>query len=217
MRCRQEQGRDREEYGEEQLTTWRRSDDTPPPELDDPPSGRRPGTPATRTRPACPAPSASGRAGAVDAILEEQVVPYLKAWKNRPVAAHGNSRAPAQAPTDLGRGDDRRAQRPRKSRCLRLNKSEPVTRAVGPSIRTPPRSPSRPWPTRAETGHHRDEGPARKGGALVNGRARRITPRRRCRSGRGPWGGCPSGGRPVPVTRSAPSASRRDAVVADAR
>ena len=82
----------REEYGEEQFMTWRRSYDTPPPELDDSSEWSQAGDPRYANVANLP------RTECLKDVLErfmpyweEQVIPDLKAGKTVLVAAHGNS------------------------------------------------------------------------------------------------------------------------------
>ncbi|MBK4121355.1 phosphoglyceromutase [Kocuria rhizophila] len=82
----------REEYGEEQFMTWRRSYDTPPPALDDSSEWSQAGDPRYADVAELP------RTECLKDVLErfmpywdEQIVPDLKADKTVLVAAHGNS------------------------------------------------------------------------------------------------------------------------------
>ncbi len=82
----------REEYGEEQFMTWRRSYDTPPPVLDDSSEWSQAGDPRYADVAELP------RTECLKDVLErfmpywdEQIVPDLKADKTVLVAAHGNS------------------------------------------------------------------------------------------------------------------------------
>ncbi|HBH56349.1 MAG TPA: phosphoglyceromutase [Kocuria sp.] len=82
----------REEYGEEQFMTWRRSYDTPPPALDDSSEWSQAGDPRYADVAELP------RTECLKDVLErfmpywdEQIVPDLKAGKTVLVAAHGNS------------------------------------------------------------------------------------------------------------------------------
>ncbi|WP_330446269.1 phosphoglyceromutase [Kocuria rhizophila] len=82
----------REEYGEEQFMTWRRSYDTPPPVLDDSSEWSQAGDPRYADVAELP------RTECLKDVLErfmpywdEQIVPDLKAGKTVLVAAHGNS------------------------------------------------------------------------------------------------------------------------------
>ncbi|MCR4526444.1 phosphoglyceromutase [Kocuria rhizophila] len=82
----------REEYGEEQFMTWRRSYDTPPPELDDSSEWSQAGDPRYANVANLP------RTECLKDVLErfmpyweEQIIPDLKAGKTVLVAAHGNS------------------------------------------------------------------------------------------------------------------------------
>ncbi|RLY91734.1 phosphoglyceromutase [Kocuria tytonicola] len=82
----------REEYGEEQFMTWRRSYDTPPPALDDSSEWSQAGDPRYADVADLP------RTECLKDVLErflpywnEQIVPDLKAGKTVLVAAHGNS------------------------------------------------------------------------------------------------------------------------------
>ncbi|RLZ03005.1 phosphoglyceromutase [Kocuria tytonicola] len=82
----------REEYGEEQFMTWRRSYDTPPPALDDSSEWSQAGDPRYADVADLP------RTECLKDVLErflpywnEQIVPDLKAGRTVLVAAHGNS------------------------------------------------------------------------------------------------------------------------------
>ena len=82
----------REEYGEEQFMTWRRSYDTPPPELDDSSEWSQAGDP--RYADVANLPRTECLKDVLERFMsywEEQVIPDLKAGKTVLVAAHGNS------------------------------------------------------------------------------------------------------------------------------
>ncbi|MCG7422969.1 phosphoglyceromutase [Micrococcus porci] len=91
------QGKDKaqvkEEFGEEQFMTWRRSFDVPPPPLDDSSEFSQAGD--ERYRDIGPdAPRTEALKQVIDRLLPywtEQIVPDLKAGKTVMVAAHGNS------------------------------------------------------------------------------------------------------------------------------
>lgn len=90
------QGKDktqvREQYGEEQFMTWRRSYDVPPPELDDDNEYSQAHDP--RYADVLNAPRTECLKDVLERFLpywEEQIVPDLKAGKTVLVAAHGNS------------------------------------------------------------------------------------------------------------------------------
>ena len=90
------QGKDKkqtlEEYGEEQFMTWRRSYDTPPPELDDSSEWSQAGDP--RYADVANLPRTECLKDVLERFMpywEEQVIPDLKAGKTVLVAAHGNS------------------------------------------------------------------------------------------------------------------------------
>lgn len=83
----------REEYGEEQFMTWRRSFDTPPPQIDDDDPYSQVGDPRYAGLGAA-APKTECLKDVVDRFLpywEAEVVPDLKADKTVLLAAHGNS------------------------------------------------------------------------------------------------------------------------------
>lgn len=91
------QGKDkaaiRDEYGEEQFMTWRRSYDTPPPEIEDDNPYSQDGDPRYADLGA-DAPKTECLKDVVDRFLpywEESVIPDLKADKTVLLAAHGNS------------------------------------------------------------------------------------------------------------------------------
>ncbi|GAB3192273.1 phosphoglyceromutase [Nesterenkonia suensis] len=91
------QGKDksqvREEYGEEQFMTWRRSYDTPPPELDADDEFSQVGDPRYADL-GDAAPRTECLADVVERFLpywESAVIPDLKAGKTVLLAAHGNS------------------------------------------------------------------------------------------------------------------------------
>ncbi|WP_423447639.1 phosphoglyceromutase [Kocuria sp. KSNUG] len=82
----------REEYGEEQFMTWRRSYDTPPPELDDSSEWSQAGDP--RYADVANLPRTECLKDVLERFMpywEEQIIPDLKAGKTVLVAAHGNS------------------------------------------------------------------------------------------------------------------------------
>ncbi|WP_022871961.1 phosphoglyceromutase [Nesterenkonia alba] len=82
----------REEYGEEQFMTWRRSYDTPPPEIDDADPYSQAGDP--RYADVQNPPKTECLADVVARFLpywEAEVVPDLKAGQTVLLAAHGNS------------------------------------------------------------------------------------------------------------------------------
>ena len=82
----------REEYGEEQFMTWRRSYDTPPPALDDSSEWSQAGDP--RYADVANLPRTECLKDVLERFLpywDEQIVPDLKAGKTVLVAAHGNS------------------------------------------------------------------------------------------------------------------------------
>ena len=82
----------REEYGEEQFMTWRRSYDTPPPALDDSSEWSQAGDP--RYAGVANLPRTECLKDVLERFLpywDEQIVPDLKAGKTVLVAAHGNS------------------------------------------------------------------------------------------------------------------------------
>ena len=82
----------REEYGEEQFMTWRRSYDTPPPELDDSSEWSQAGDP--RYADVANLPRTECLKDVLERFLpywEEQIVPDLKSGRTVLVAAHGNS------------------------------------------------------------------------------------------------------------------------------
>ena len=82
----------REEYGEEQFMTWRRSYDTPPPELDDSSEWSQAGDP--RYADVANLPRTECLKDVLERFMpywEEQVIPDLKAGKTVLVAAHGHS------------------------------------------------------------------------------------------------------------------------------
>ena len=82
----------REEYGEEQFMTWRRSYDTPPPELDDSSEWSQAGDP--RYADVANLPRTECLKDVLERFLpywDEQIVPDLKAGRTVLVAAHGNS------------------------------------------------------------------------------------------------------------------------------
>ncbi|NKE11003.1 2,3-bisphosphoglycerate-dependent phosphoglycerate mutase, partial [Kocuria subflava] len=90
------QGKDktqvRDEYGEEQFMTWRRSYDVPPPELDDDDEFSQAHDP--RYADVQDAPRTECLKDVLERFLpywEEQIVPDLKAGNVVLVAAHGNS------------------------------------------------------------------------------------------------------------------------------
>ncbi|GAB3842870.1 phosphoglyceromutase [Nesterenkonia populi] len=90
------QGKDkaeiRETYGDEQFMTWRRSFDTPPPEIDDADPYSQAGDP--RYADLQSPPKTECLADVVERFLpywEESVVPDLKAGRTVLLAAHGNS------------------------------------------------------------------------------------------------------------------------------
>ncbi|GAA1180015.1 phosphoglyceromutase [Nesterenkonia xinjiangensis] len=91
------QGKDksqvREEYGDEQFMTWRRSYDTPPPELDADDEFSQIGDPRYAAL-GDAAPRTECLADVVERFLpywEAEVIPDLKAGKTVLLAAHGNS------------------------------------------------------------------------------------------------------------------------------
>ncbi|MDZ5076818.1 phosphoglyceromutase [Nesterenkonia sp. HG001] len=91
------QGKDksqvREEYGDEQFMTWRRSYDTPPPELDADDEFSQVGDPRYADLGGA-APRTECLADVVERFLpywEAEVIPDLKAGKTVLLAAHGNS------------------------------------------------------------------------------------------------------------------------------
>ena len=82
----------REEYGEEQFMTWRRSYDTPPPALDDSSEWSQAEDP--RYADVANLPRTECLKDVLERFMpywEEQVIPDLKAGKTVLVAAHGNS------------------------------------------------------------------------------------------------------------------------------
>ena len=82
----------REEYGEEQFMTWRRSYDTPPPAIDDSSEWSQAGDP--RYADVADLPRTECLKDVLERFLpywDEQIVPDLKAGKTVLVAAHGNS------------------------------------------------------------------------------------------------------------------------------
>jgi len=82
----------REEYGEEQFMTWRRSYDTPPPALDDSSEWSQAGDP--RYADVADLPRTECLKDVLERFLpywEEQIVPDLKSGRTVLVAAHGNS------------------------------------------------------------------------------------------------------------------------------
>ncbi|MDO4919254.1 phosphoglyceromutase [Kocuria sp.] len=82
----------REEYGEEQFMTWRRSYDTPPPALEDSSEWSQAGDP--RYADVAELPRTECLKDVLERFLpywDEQIVPDLKAGKTVLVAAHGNS------------------------------------------------------------------------------------------------------------------------------
>ncbi|RKQ33625.1 phosphoglyceromutase [Kocuria tytonis] len=82
----------REEYGEEQFMTWRRSYDTPPPELEDSSEWSQAGDP--RYADVANLPRTECLKDVLERFLpywDEQIVPDLKAGRTVLVAAHGNS------------------------------------------------------------------------------------------------------------------------------
>lgn len=82
----------REEYGEEQFMTWRRSYDTPPPAIDDSSEWSQAGDP--RYADVVDLPRTECLKDVLERFLpywDEQIVPDLQAGKTVLVAAHGNS------------------------------------------------------------------------------------------------------------------------------
>ena len=82
----------REEYGEEQFMTWRRSYDTPPPALDDSSEWSQAGDP--RYADVANLPRTECLKDVLERFLpywDEQIVPDLKTGRTVLVAAHGNS------------------------------------------------------------------------------------------------------------------------------
>ena len=82
----------REEYGEEQFMTWRRSYDTPPPALDDSSEWSQAGDP--RYEDVANLPRTECLKDVLERFLpywDEKIVPDLKAGRTVLVAAHGNS------------------------------------------------------------------------------------------------------------------------------
>ncbi len=90
------QGKDktqvRDEYGDEQFMTWRRSYDVPPPELDDSDRYSQAGDPRYADVP--DAPRTECLKDVLDRFMpywEQEIVPDLQAGRTVIVAAHGNS------------------------------------------------------------------------------------------------------------------------------
>ena len=92
------QGKDkaqvRDQFGEEQFMTWRRSYDTPPPPISDDNEYSNFADPRYATLPTEARPQTECLADVVDRMLPywyDQIVPDLRAGKTVLVAAHGNS------------------------------------------------------------------------------------------------------------------------------
>ena len=92
------QGKDKkatlEEYGEEQFMLWRRSYDTPPPQIEDDDEYSQAGDPRYADLPSELMPRAECLADVVDRMLPywyDAIVPDLRAGQTVCVAAHGNS------------------------------------------------------------------------------------------------------------------------------